>query len=302
MTVQEAILPPCEMQWEVDGIRIAGLKWEGTGTRRVLALHGWLDHAESFAELAPQIAASEFIALDLPGHGLSGHRSPDATYALWDDIPQILGVVDQLGWDDFTLLGHSRGAMICVLLAALRPERINALVVLDALMPPAVREDEVVKQMRQFLDDTARAKRSKRSFFTSPEQFVRRRQVHGQPPETGERLLTRAIAAEDGGYRVRGDPRLHAASVMKFTAAQIEAVFRAIQAPTLAVWADEGLGNTQWSRGHRQRISEITAGYQEVVVPGHHHWHLDEAVAPVIAGHINRFLDTTSNCLVAAAV
>ena len=47
----------------------------------VIALHGWLDNANSFARLAPKLKGLRIIALDMAGHGHSGHRPPGAGYA-----------------------------------------------------------------------------------------------------------------------------------------------------------------------------------------------------------------------------
>jgi len=280
-----------EREWVIDGLKIAGLHWKGQGCRPVLALHGWLDHAGSFSALAPLLKHADVVALDLPGHGMSDHRSADATYALWDDIPQILGVLDQLGWREVTLLGHSRGAMISLLIASLRPDRVQRVIAMDALMPAPVPEAHFVEQMRRSLDDTAKAKRKRQSFFASPEQFIQRRLSRGHATEIGLRLVERAIFAEGDGYRVRADPRLHAASNVKLSAGQIDAIFQAQKAPVLALWAEDGLGKTEWSLAHRRRIAELAARYREVTLPGHHHWHLDDVAAPLLADEINAFLN-----------
>ena len=95
--------------WEVNGLRIKGLCWGDERSPPVLALHGWLDNAASFAVLAPRLANFHIVALDLTGHGKSSRRSADASYQIWDDLPEILGVVKQLGWNNFELMGHSRG-------------------------------------------------------------------------------------------------------------------------------------------------------------------------------------------------
>ena len=41
----------------------------------VLALHGWLDNAASFARLAPKLEGLRIVALDFAGHGHSEHRA-----------------------------------------------------------------------------------------------------------------------------------------------------------------------------------------------------------------------------------
>ena len=64
----------------------------------VIALHGWLDNANSFARLAPKLNGLRIIALDMAGHGHSGHRPSGAGYALWDYAHDVLQVAEQLGW------------------------------------------------------------------------------------------------------------------------------------------------------------------------------------------------------------
>ena len=78
----------------------------------VIALHGWLDNANTFARLAPRLHGLRIVALDLAGHGYSDHRPVGAGYALWDYAHDVLRVAEQLGWQRFALLGHSLGAMV----------------------------------------------------------------------------------------------------------------------------------------------------------------------------------------------
>lgn len=58
----------------------------------VIALHGWLDNANSFARLAPRLKGLRIVALDLAGHGYSEHRPPGAGYALADYAHDVLRV------------------------------------------------------------------------------------------------------------------------------------------------------------------------------------------------------------------
>ena len=58
-----------EIQLDTRQGRLAALGWRQAGLPRVLALHGWLDNAASFAPLAPLLHGLDLVALDLPGHG-----------------------------------------------------------------------------------------------------------------------------------------------------------------------------------------------------------------------------------------
>lgn len=90
-----------------DGVKLVVKSWSKTGdselsyntpTKKILCLHGWLDNAASFNRLAPLLLDSEqehqkkpmeILALDFPGHGLSGHKSVDGP-------PQLLAEVSYL--------------------------------------------------------------------------------------------------------------------------------------------------------------------------------------------------------------
>ena len=60
---------PLPLQWEINGLKLAGLSWGKPGDRPLLALHGWLDNAASFSLLAPLMTGYHVVALDLTGHG-----------------------------------------------------------------------------------------------------------------------------------------------------------------------------------------------------------------------------------------
>ena len=139
--------PPVQRRWEVNGLTLEGLCWGEESLPPLLALHGWLDNAASFEVLAPLLHDHYVVALDLTGHGRSSRRSDDASYQIWDDLPEIMGVIEQLGWQTFDLMGHSRGAIISTLLASAIPQRVKHLVLLDAVTPQAVPEKDFPKQL-----------------------------------------------------------------------------------------------------------------------------------------------------------
>ena len=112
---------PREHAITVRGARLAWRQWGEDHEYPVLALHGWLDNAASFDALGPLLAGHRVIALDLPGTGSAISAEPHGSYNIWDDLPDLVWLSAELGLARYALLGHSRGAAIATLLAAIEP-------------------------------------------------------------------------------------------------------------------------------------------------------------------------------------
>lgn len=285
---------PRDCQWEVDGLCLTGLSWGPEDGTPVLALHGWMDHAESFRELAPRLTGCHVAALDLSGQGLSGHRAAHATYNIWDDLPQIVGVLDRLGWQSCVLLGHSRGANIGALFSAALPDRVRALISLDALVPEPTPEDRVVATLKAFVEQTRQRKTRPPRVFASRAEYVDRRRAQGNSDATSEALAERALEVTLDGFTMRGDPRLFASSALKLTPKQVETVLRAIKCPVLNIWAADGIRKTRPKSAEMQQLgASLVAQYESMELAGDHHFHLDASGAQQIAAAILGFLERT---------
>jgi pimeloyl-ACP methyl ester carboxylesterase len=274
------------LSWEVNGLHLAGLSWGDPNKRPLLALHGWLDNAASFGVLAPLLAQHHVVALDLTGHGLSAKRSQDAGYQIWDDLPEILGVLDALGWDRFSLMGHSRGAIISSLLASAIPERVERLVLLDGVVPGPVAEDQFPAQMRRFLDDKRYWMRRENRIYPSLEAALGSRKRSSLPIDAVMALVKRNLRPCEGGYTWTTDLRLRGASAVKLTHGQIEAVLGALSMPTLLLLALGGFGeHPELAQQASRHIRQLDI----VQVSGGHHFHMEPGAA-IVAQHISDFL------------
>lgn len=277
---------PQALHWTIDGLRIAGLAWGEPSAPPVLALHGWLDNANSFAVLAPLLEGHYVVAIDLTGHGQSDRRSADATYNVWDDLPQILGVIDALGWKQCDLVGHSRGGIIATLFAAAKPDRIRHLVLLDALIPEPVEESIAPDQLGRFLDDRLRLMARDDRVLPDLESAATARVRKGLDEYAARLLTSRAVARSEHGVRWTSDPRLYGASASKLTAGQVEAVLGAIEAPVLVALAEDG-------HARHPELLELAQqhlrDFESVTLPGCHHFHMLDS-APMLAQRIREFL------------
>lgn len=273
--------------WRVHGLALAGLDWGEGNPLPLLALHGWLDNAASFSVLGPLLAARGFhvVAPDLPGHGCSDWRSADAGYQVWEDLPEIRAVVEDLGWERCCLLGHSRGAIISALFASAFPERVGQLVLLDALFPAPVEEREFPTQLRRYVEDKRRWLGYEGRVFESLARALESRGAAESGDEGLAAIVQRNLASRPGGWAWRTDPRLRGASAVKMSLGHIEAMLEALAMPTLLLLAEAGFAGraelTALARGHiRQLELERFAGG--------HHFHLEPA-APALAERIARF-------------
>ena len=281
---------PETVKLTVDGLTYGGLAFGLSDAPPLLALHGWQDNANSFRQLAQALPDFRLVALDLSGHGLSDHRSADATYQIWDDLPQLVGILDALGWDRCTLLGHSRGAIISTLLAAALPERVSALITLDSMLPAPTRDDDFVTTLRAFLKDRAKLLHRPPRHFASEKAFVERRSLRGEPPLVSAALAERALHPCEEGLAYRNDPRHNGASAVKLNEQQCNAVLRCLSMPVLNIWATPRHGMEQAAARQRSAIARHVANFTTVDIPGHHHWHMEEAPAKEIALAIREFL------------
>ena len=279
---------PVERSWDVNGLTLRGLSWGSSDLSPVLMLHGWLDNAASFAVLAPLLEKFHVVALDMTGQGQSDHRSADASYQIWDDLPEILGVLAQLGWDDFDMLGHSRGAIMSGLLASAFPERVKHLVMLDAFSPTAVPESEFPVQLRKYLQQKPILLHAENRVFPNVDDAANLRNKNGLSEQSALLLARRSVKPCPGGVTWTSDRRLYGASAVKLSRGQISSVLERLTMPTLVLLAESG--ELRSSREMIALLGEFTNLEVEYWTGGHH-FHMEEPgnfLAKRIVGHLQQ--------------
>ncbi|WP_416770132.1 alpha/beta hydrolase [Pseudomonas sp. RHF3.3-3] len=251
----------------------------------VIALHGWLDNANSFARLAPKLKGLRIVALDMAGHGHSGHRPIGAGYALWDYVHDVLQVAEQLGWQRFALLGHSLGAIVSVVLAGALPERVSHLALIDGVIPPTANGESAAERLGMALQAQLRLQDKRKSVHPSLDQAVEARMkgLVAVSREAAELLAQRGLMPVPGGYTWRSDNRLTLPSPLRLTEEQAMAFVRRVVCPAQLVVAADGM-----LAQHRSLLEQLP--FKQQVLPGGHHLHLnDEAGAALVADCFNRF-------------
>jgi len=259
-------------------LALAAQVWGDDAAPPLLALHGWLDNAGSFALLAPLLAQRfHVIALDLPGHGHSDHLAPGAQYHYLDYVRVVLETTDALQLDRYTLLGHSMGAGIAALVAAAAPQRIERLRLIEGLGPLGDDGSQTLKRFREAFASRADSTKPLRVFRDIEQAVNARVIVSGLAADLARPIVMRALIETDGGWQWRSDPRLTHKSAVRQAESQIHAILRGIEAPAALLLAKPT--TAYLPTAPMQARADCVANMVVSHLDGGHHLHLEQPAA-----------------------
>ena len=267
--------------------RITGLRSAATTGPRVLALHGWLDNAASFVPLASHLPGVQLVVPDLPGHGRSAHLAPGAEYTSGVAVNAVLDIADALGWETFSLLGHSMGAGIASLMAAAVPQRVQRLAVIEALGGLAETVERTADRWREAIA-AARALPGKQlRVFSDLAAPVRARMQANQLSEPAARLLVeRGVRPVEGGFVWSSDPRLTLPTPQRLDEVQLAALVAGVTCPTTVVYADPP--QSYFPEPLRSQRAALLPDGRLHVIAGTHHLHMEDPAT--VAALVSAFL------------
>jgi pimeloyl-ACP methyl ester carboxylesterase len=273
---------PDSITVEIPGGTIHGLHTGQGHNRKMLCLHGWLDNANSFVPMMPHLQDTEIVAIDLPGHGHSDHYTVGTPYTIASYAHRVLQVAEALNWDQFYLTGHSLGGSIAPLCAVAAPEKIKALIMIDALGPLSETAQELPQRIKRYHEDFNNPKKHSGRVYESMELAVEARLLATKMEQTSARLIVeRQLRETSNGYQWRFDRQLRLASPAYYTEDQVREILKAVSCPVLCVIAADGYIVAREEMTPRLNMIQHKTVEQ---VAGFHHLHMDspKPVAEVI--------------------
>jgi non-heme chloroperoxidase len=163
------------------GIRLRYLEQGDRAGRAVIMLHGLADSSFSFSRILPHLSeVHRLLVPDLRGHGESD-RPPEG-YGPRDMAEDVLGLMDALGIERATLVGHSMGTFVVQQAALAAPQRVAGLVLIGSATTAL---NEVLLELQGSLADLP---------DPVPEEFVREFQVGTTHQPTPEGFMARVVA------------------------------------------------------------------------------------------------------------
>ena len=260
------------------------VRWGGTGAVVVL-IHGYAENSDSWAPLAADLMKDHTVVVpDLRGIGRSS--KPTGGYDKKTQAKDIRAVVTALGFDRTFVVAHDIGNMVAYAYAAMYPDKVDRLVVMDAPIPGIEPWNTIllnpgVWHFNFHGPDAERlvAGRERIYFDRIWNDFT------GDPskPDEATRNFFTATYAQPGGMR---------AGFAQFTAFSTDAadnkVFEQVKLtmPVLAVGGEKSFGALQ-----AVIMRHVAINVQEAVVPRSGHWLMEESPVYTV-DLVRKFLDS----------
>jgi pimeloyl-ACP methyl ester carboxylesterase len=133
-----------------DGARVHYESY-GKGKDAVVFIHGWTCDLTFWRGQAPVYEKRRSLLIDLPGHGQSD--KPDVPYTQERFARAIEAVMRDAGVERAALVGHSMGGPVGITFLRLFPAKAQALVLVDAFVPQAPKDDAERERQKTQVDN-----------------------------------------------------------------------------------------------------------------------------------------------------
>ena len=243
---------------EIDGVRVhyqeAGAKTQPP----VLLIHGFTASNFVWKDVLLPIAESGFrvIAPDLVGFGFS-EKPKHGEYTIDAQARAMTGLMDQLGIERATLVGSSYGGAVAATCALDYPERVERLVLVDAVINDYAKRRPLLRLAASpLLGD-----------FVSPLMLGSRKLVHqqmrkGYAPETRHMFDESRMTAHHRPLLAASTQRAALLTLRRWQALRIEQEAHRIKQPTLLIWGEV---DPEIPLAHGRRLFEEILNSQLVV-------------------------------------
>lgn len=227
-------------------LRVRGLRYHlrcfnrGVDAPLLFFLHGWLDVSASWAPVIARLS-SRFTVIAPDWRGLGYSQWACGGYWFYDYLADFDAIADYYAPERrFVLAGHSMGAQVASLYAGLRPRRVTALALLDALMLPEPAPARAVERIDDWLTQL-RQPMTVRSYvdFEALAQRIAAHHPRLSPAAAAFAARCWGRRGADGRVYLLADPRHYLRGPLSYRNADAEPIWRRVEAPTLILRAGE---------------------------------------------------------------
>ena len=252
----------------LDGLRFHYRDWGDPDAPPLVLLHAYLQHARTWDTVARGLADRfRVLALDHRGFGDSEHATDYHELRL---VADLAGFVDALGLGAFSAIGFSLSVNVAVSYAALYPERVDRLVLLEGFADPDELGDEPWISVMH--DQMGRLLALPASFASVEEAVAAFRPLAPYAADAEVRhWLEGGLKREpDGRWTWRYDPAFRIPGPperLKAVQPLVDARFARVACPVLLL-----AGADSWLVAPMHRMARHNPRARTVVVPQSGHW------------------------------
>lgn len=212
MPEPEAAPAALALSFEVEGRRITGLDWGGSGPD-VLLLHPNGFCAGIFDPVVAHLTDRfRCFGLDLCGHGGSDGPADLDRFTMEGIAEDVATVLDHRPGSSVRVVGHSLGGVVATLLAAIRPQRVAQLVLLEPVIIPPPPLSDRTEGPSPMSEAAGRRRRVWTSRDEMRERFRTVAPLSGFDPAALEAYLRHGVRDRpDGQVELACDPAMEAA-------------------------------------------------------------------------------------------
>jgi pimeloyl-ACP methyl ester carboxylesterase len=236
----------------------------------VVLIHGYAETSDSWAPLAAELVKSYTVVVpDLRGIGRSSR--PASGYDKKTQAADIRAVVTTLGYDRASVVSHDIGIMVAYAYAALYPDKVERLVIMDAPISGIAPWDDIIKDHRLWHfsfwgpdEDRLAAGRERIYLDRVWNDFT------GDPhqPDEATRAYYAAQYAQPGAMHAGFE---HFKAFAQDAADNQVFARTKLTMPVLAVGGEKSIGATE-----AVIMRNVATNVREAVVPGSGHWLMEE--------------------------
>ena len=178
----------------------------GKGPHKVIALHGWFGSAGGWGPYAKVLDEERFSYAFMDYRGYGGAKSVKGEFTMQEIAADALALADGLGWERFSLIGHSMGGKAVQQVLAEAPARVQKLVALTPVPASGVPFDDEGWKLFSSAAASAEARKGIINFSTGgrlSEAWLDRMVRHSLENSTQQAVAAYLLAWAKGDFSAR---------------------------------------------------------------------------------------------------
>ncbi len=223
----------------VRGLRTRIQEWGDPANPTLIMLHGWMDCGATYQYVAEHLEHDfHLVAPDLRGFGETEHAPG---YWFPDYFADLDVILDKYAPNGANLVGHSMGGNIVTMYAGIQPQKVNKVLILEALGMPPTEPNEAPDKYRRWMQEILSGEPSK----VYPNVDVFKMSIRKGNPSLSEQRVDDLVHmwgqpyGDNGAYQLKHDHKHRYANPVRYNFDDVLEVWEQVRARVGLVMADQ---------------------------------------------------------------